>query len=545
MSKLFGKLGRFRRAFVGGLFGGALATIVLYVGTQLLGFPFPPLAIFQVLIAPVPGSIQSVMVETFGEYAKYSAFVGSSVMYVVMYGLIAVGLTVAFKDNLHNEVKEVVIAAAGVTTVIAIALQASLAAAFPAISSGTGWLLAGALAIAANLAYAKVLINYTATVPRHVVRQTPVVIVASARRDILKKIIVVGAVVVLGGVAAKVGLSILTKQPIVTSGTGLPINPGAVQTAPTTSAVSGADVFSDSRISDLLASEVTDNRVFYRVDINPLPPQLDFDTWMLNVHGKVNNALHLDKNALLQLPTVDEYATLECVSNTISPPAGLISNAKWTGVPLATLLNQAGLLADSKYVIFRCADGYSVGVPIDRASEAGALLAYKMNDVLLPTEHGSPLRAIVPGIYGMMNAKWLTEIEVSDQVYLGYWQERGWSNDARIKTTSIIYYPTPSMQVQGTTPIAGIAFAGDRGISKVEVSTDEGNNWSEAILRQPRSPYSWVLWAYEWNPTTTGNANILVRATDGTGQLQDPTVIQPFPNGASGYSSLQVTITAV
>ena len=143
----------------------------------------------------------------------------------------------------------------------------------------------------------------------------------------------------------------------------------------------------------------------------------------------------------------------------------------------------------------------------------------------------------------MMNAKWINEIEISDQVYLGYWQERGWSNDARIKTTSIIYYPTGSVQAGGTTPIAGVAFAGDRGISKVEVSVDGGNTWNQAVLRPPRSPYSWVLWAYEWKPTTSGTANIVVRATDGTGQLQDSSATNPFPNGATGYSSVQVTVT--
>ena len=166
-----------------------------------------------------------------------------------------------------------------------------------------------------------------------------------------------------------------------------------------------------------------------------------------------------------------------------------------------------------------------------------------MNDSMLPNEHGFPLRAIVPGIYGMMNAKWITEIEVTDQVYLGYWQQRGWSNDARIKTTSIIYYPTQNLQVTGTTPIAGVAFAGDRGISKVEVSVDGGKTWNEGELKPPRSPYSWVLWAYQWTPTTTGTANIVVRATDGKGQLQDPAAVQPFPDGASGYSTAQVTVT--
>ena len=546
MGSSFGKL-RLKKFFLGGLFGGILATIILYVGTELLMFPFPPLAIFQLLIAPVPGSIQSVMVDTFREYAKYSAFVASSVMYAIMYGLIAVGLAFLFKGDFRNKTKQATLVGVVIPTVISLGLQLNLASAFPAISSLTGWVLAGVLAVVVNLIYARTLINYTSVIPSTLsAKQAPMTAEATARRGLLKKAAIAATVLVLAGVAARIGLSILENQPVVTSGTSVPINPSAGQTTTTTTgtALSGvADVFSDPRISDLVASEVTDNRVFYRVDINPIPPQLDLDTWSLNVGGKVKNTLTLDKNSLFQMPTVDEYATLECVSNTITPPGGLISNAKWTGVPLATLLNQAGLLPNSNYVIFRCADGYTVGVPIQRALETGALLAYKMNDVMLPTEHGFPLRAIVPGIYGMMNAKWITSIEVSDQVYLGYWQERGWSNDAGIKTTSIIYYPTPYAQVHGPTPIAGVAFAGDRGISKVEVSLDGGNTWNEAKLKSPTSPYSWVLWAYQWTPTSTGTANIVVRATDGKGQLQDPTAVQSFPDGASGYSTTQVTST--
>ena len=532
-----------RKFFVGGLFGGVFATIILYVGSELLRFPFPPLAVFQLVIAPVPGSVQSFMVDTFREYAKYSAFVASSVIYAVMYGLIGVGLAVVFKGDLHSKAKEAFLVGMGVPTVIGLGLQIGLAKAFPAISSITGWILAVLLVGAANLTYANVLINYVTIPPATTAKQTHLTTISSARRGFLKKAVTAAGVLALAGVAAKVGLSLLSNQPVVTSETSVPINPTEGQTPTATSVGNRLDVFSDSRISDLVASEVTDNRVFYRVDINPISPQLDFDRWTLNVHGKVNNALTLDKGSLLQLPAIDEYATLECVSNTISPPGGLISNAKWTGVSLAMLLNKVGLQPDSKYLIFRCADGYTVGIPIERALEPGALLAYKMNDIFLPSEHGSPLRAIVPGIYGMMNAKWITEIEVTDQVYLGYWQERGWSNDARIKTTSIIYYPTPNLQVNGITPIAGVAFAGDRGISKVEVSVDGGNTWSEAVLRLPRSLYSWVLWAYEWEPTTAGKAKVVVRATDGKGQLQDSTVTDTFPDGASGYTSLEITVT--
>ena len=532
------KIVNLKRFFVGGILGGILATIILFIGTEFFEFPFPPLVIFQLIISPVPGSIQSVMVETFREYAKYSAFVMSSVIYVLLYGVIAVFLGLLVGGDMHGKGKANKVTLFGVIipTAIGILLQLQLANAFPVISTAYGWMFTSFLLVAANVVYSTALIRYTSMAPIERTNQMPARTI-SARRGFLKKAVIAVAVLAVAGIATRIGLSLLSNQPVVTSGTSVPVNP-----QPTEITADVPNIFRDARISDLLGSEVTDNRVFYRVDINPIPPRLDSDKWSLNVHGKVNTPLVLDKNSFSKLPTIDEYATLECVSNTISPPGSLISNAKWTGVPLASLLNQVGFPASAKYVIFRCGDGYSVGVPIERALNPGALLAYKMNDETLPDEHGFPLRAIVPGIYGMMNAKWITEIEVTDQVYLGYWQERGWSNDARIKTTSIIYYPSANARVNGTTPIAGVAFAGDRGISKVEVSVDGGNNWNEAILKQPRSAYSWVLWAYEWTPTATGTVNIITRAYDGKGQLQDRSVVQPFPDGASGYQSNQVTV---
>ena len=126
--------------------------------------------------------------------------------------------------------------------------------------------------------------------------------------------------------------------------------------------------FTDPRISDLLNSEVTNNPIFYRVDIDPEPPVLDFDSWTLDVSGKVASPFTIKKQDLLSMPTMDEYVTLECVSNTVNPPAGgLISNAKWTGAPLAYLLNRAGFSSDAKYVVFHSAEGYAVGIPFQTA----------------------------------------------------------------------------------------------------------------------------------------------------------------------------------
>ena len=528
-----------RRFFFYGLRGGILATAVLFIGTSILALPFPPVVIFQLLISPVPGSIQSVVVETFLEYAKYTAFVVSAVIYAGIYGLLGILVGFLFRRDLQTERNSALAITTAIPSAIALAFDALLTSTSSGLASSTGWLISGVLIVAANLVFAG---DFVQQVQSHMQVQQmtkagPTGLLS--RRGFLKKAVVAAVVLIVAGFAVRVGLDIFSGQPVVSSGTVIPIDSPPTETNPQDLPA----VFSDARISNLVGSEVTDSRVFYRVDIDPIPPQLNLGQWSLKITGKVNNSVTLDKDGLMALPAKDEYATLECISNTINPPAALISNAKWTGVSLAGLLNQAGLTSDAKYVVFHCADGYTVGIPLDRAIRPEALLAYKMNDETLPNEHGFPLRTIVPGIYGMMNAKWITGIEVVDYAYLGYWQDRGWSNDARINTTSLIYYPSPQAQVSDPIPIAGVAFAGDRGISKVEVSVDGGRTWNLATLKAPRSPYSWVLWAYAWTPTNKGSTTVTVRAYDGAGTVQNALAEQSFPNGASGLHSIQVTVT--
>jgi DMSO/TMAO reductase YedYZ molybdopterin-dependent catalytic subunit len=530
-----------RAFFVYGLVGGAIATITSFVVNLFLGLPSPPEAVFQLLITPVPGSIESVLVETFGEVAKYGTFTFAALIYTLLYGVISVFIRYLFGTKRITNNLHLIALATTIPTAIGLGFQALLASNVIVLKSVSGWWTTSVVMLCANLTYAVIVIDQLNTDIRKIrlTKKAPSKPLGSwSRRGFLRKLVIAAAVVAAAGIASWLGISLFSGHPAFRSNTPIPIDnlstPVDLSDLPT--------VFHDPRISDLVGSEITDNRVFYRIDIDPIPPQVDFDRWSLKISGTVNTPLVIDRNRLLAFPVKEEYATLECVSNTIDPPGGLISNAKWSGISIAALLTQVGISPESKFVVFRCADGYSVGIPLERAMDPGALLAYKMNDELLPSEHGFPLRAIVPGIYGMMNAKWITEIEVTDQVYLGYWQERGWSNDAKIKTTSLIYYPAPGAQVSSDTPIAGVAFAGDRGIIKVEVSTDGGGTWNEAVVKKPRSPYSWMLWAYEWTPSDRGNHVIVVRATDGTGQLQDPSTRPNFPDGATGYHSVEVIV---
>jgi len=528
--------GTLTRFFLVGLTGGILAALVQFTVTRALDLPYPPEAIFAVLISPVPGSIQSIMVEVFREYAKYTAFASATFLYSLLYAL--VGVAIGHLTRSGHTGKVAVLVGASVPSAAGLLLESSLAARASALQSLAGWVTTTLVILAVNLSYSLLVISQARWWP-DLLAHKALKPSAASRRQFLIRAGMVAAGLALLALAARAASSFITRQPLVRSNRPIPINSEPIKV----DSEALAEIFRDPRIADLVGSEVTNNRIFYTVDINPLPPRLDFDAWSLKVGGKVRNPLTIDKARLLTLPTKDQYATLECISNTIYPPGALISNAKWTGVPLATVLREAEVSPEAKYIVFHCADGYTVGIPLARAMQPEAILAYKMNDELLPREHGFPLRALVPGIYGMMNAKWVLQIEAVDYVYFGYWQRRGWSNDARIKTTSLICYPDAGAQItDASLPIAGIAFAGDRGISKVEVSTDGGKLWTDATLKKPLSPYAWVLWTHRWKPPGKGEYVIMVRAYDAAGNVQEAKITEPFPEGASGYHSIKVSV---
>ncbi len=292
-----------------------------------------------------------------------------------------------------------------------------------------------------------------------------------------------------------------------------------------------------------LPPEVTPTDQFYVVSKNPpgFDPVLDARRWTLEVSGLVGRPLRLTYDELRALPAVEQYQTLECISNEVG--GDLISTARWKGARLRDVLLMAGgPAATAVKVAFRCADGYTESLPIGDALNPTTLLAYEMNGEPLPPRHGFPVRLLVPGLFGMKNPKWITRIEVVNYDFRGYWEASGWSDEAVVKTMSKFTTPTRTSLPPGEVGLGGVAYAGDRGVRKVEYSTDGGRTWQPAEVKPPLGPFTWVLWAALWTPAGPGEYVLKVRATDGAGVLQPARESPPLPDGATGYHTLRIRI---
>ena len=290
-----------------------------------------------------------------------------------------------------------------------------------------------------------------------------------------------------------------------------------------------------------LSPEITANDRFYEVSKNIINPRVDVTSWKLEISGDVGNPYSLTYDELLALPYKEEYVTLTCISNPIG--GDLIGNALWRGVPLKQLMERAELPASTRRLAFHAADGYVDSFPVERALQDDVMVVYLMNGEPLPDGHGFPARVIIPGLYGMENVKWLTEIEPVPSEFRGYWQQRGWADTAVINTMSRIDVPNVrlTLAVEGV-EVGGVAFAGDRGIESVEISTDEGVTWQPAGLSDPLSPYTWVLWSTIWEPAGPDRYSITVRATDGDGLVQTAEMRPNLPNGATGHDEISVRV---
>ncbi|WP_438941425.1 molybdopterin-dependent oxidoreductase [Micromonospora deserti] len=291
-----------------------------------------------------------------------------------------------------------------------------------------------------------------------------------------------------------------------------------------------------------LAPYVTPNLGFYRIDTALVVPQVDPATWRLRIHGRVRNPMTLSFADLLARPMVERYVTLACVSNEVG--GDLIGNARWLGVPIRELLDEADPLEGADQVVGRSVDGWTCGTPTAVLRDGrDALLAVGMNGEPLPVEHGFPARMVVPGLYGYVSAcKWVTELELSSFAdFDAYWVPRGWSAQGPVKTQSRIDTPRPRNRLTaGRITVAGVAWAQHRGIRAVEVRVDEGP-WQQAELAATVSVDTWVQWSWRWD-ATPGEHTLQVRATDATGETQTGRRQAVAPDGATGWHTVRVTV---
>src|SRR5215468_8725184 len=302
--------------------------------------------------------------------------------------------------------------------------------------------------------------------------------------------------------------------------------------------------------------KITPNDKFYQVSKNLIDPDVARASWRLDIVGQVENPRVWSFAEIAAMPAVEQETTLLCISYGIG--SGLCSNAIWKGVPLPRLLAQVKPKPNVTTVLFRAADGYYETFRFEKAMEPTTLVAYEMNGEPLPQGHGFPLRLIVPGLYGEKNPKWLTRIELLDEADArlhrrhgcGFYKQQGWGRlGDMIPTHSRFDAP----KVGGdhfeepfifgkTAELRGMAFGGDRGISKVEISTDDGETWEEADISQPGTKISWSLWRYAWTPKEVGKSQLVVRATDGDGKLQISEYRDPVPDGATGLHRVRANV---
>ncbi|MGP4017618.1 molybdopterin-dependent oxidoreductase [Saccharopolyspora sp. 5N708] len=351
-----------------------------------------------------------------------------------------------------------------------------------------------------------------------------------------RRFLVTSTLVVLGAGAAGIAGGFLQRGAGVTASQAavaaripkvppLPIPPGADFVA------SGTPTF------------LTANRDFYRIDTALVVPQLRAEDWRLRLHGMVRRELVLTFDDLIQRGLQNRLITLTCVSNEVG--GDLISTAEFVGVPVRDLLLEAGVLPGAQQLFTTSVDSYTAGTPLDVLLEPdrGALLAVGMNGEPLPAEHGFPVRMVVPGLYGYVSAtKWLVDAEVTTFDRAPYWEQRGWAQQAPIKTESRIDRPRAQASVPaGPVTVAGIAWAQHTGIDRVEVRAD-GGPWQPAELATDVSRDTWRMWRATID-LPPGEHVVECRATDRTGQPQTPQRQPVVPDGATGWHSVGFSCT--
>jgi DMSO/TMAO reductase YedYZ molybdopterin-dependent catalytic subunit len=503
---------RERTGLLVGVLAMFLALDVAFL-VSLVGLPFTPFALGQAIIDVLPGWISIPLIEILHFWAKALLIIGVLILFLISGGISGMFAISPRRGDAS------VLGAVAAPWIVGVILGQLFAG--EKIDLGTS-VVDAAIGLAANA----LAISYLA--PAAMARDAEA---APSRRRVLLGGAALAAVAALGGLPLSRTLAV--------AGSRLGNLPSTARHLIQSVTLAPADPDIDALAG--ITPRVTANEDHYTVDTTLVKPRVDIATWRLNVSGAVEAPFSLTYDELLDLDAIEQVHTLECISN---PTGGdLISTAVWTGTRMRDLLQRARPTAKAYDVVLTSVDGYTDSFPIAKAMEPETLLVYLMNGKTLPQDHGFPVRVLVPNIYGMKNVKWLQSIEVATYDVFGYWQEQGWSDGAIVNTGTRIDVPPRTIRWNGgEVTIAGIAFAGARGISKVELSFDNGRTWRAAKLEAPAGPLTWRRWSAQWTPPNVGTHTLQARSTDGRGDTETPVSRQPFPNGASGYDVLQVNV---
>jgi DMSO/TMAO reductase YedYZ molybdopterin-dependent catalytic subunit len=534
---------------LGALLGGltSLPLIALsYLGERVAGLPFVPFDLFDWLARILPGRLITAVIDAMvsiivflglGEISTAAKRLeqAQGILMVIVGGVI-VGLVLAWALRRTSWPGPVAGAAAGLVVFLFVA----------AVEIGMGDVAHNP--VIALLWLALLIVGWgallgTLVAARDVAAATPDVTAEFrvSRRAFLLKLTGGSATVVL----AAWGLGRLLGTQRQESAAGAPLPEVGVSTPQPTGTARGETPTATPALVNRIEvppgarPELTPNGDFYRIDIDTRPPVVDQSSWVLEVKGLFDNPRPLTLSDLMAYPVTTQPITISCISNPIG--GGLIGTSNWTGVPFHIVLKDLGLRPEAQEIYIEAVDGFYESVVMADMTDPRTLLVYGMNGDTLPQAHGFPLRIYIPNHYGMKQPKWIKSIEAIDHHGPGYWVERGWNATAIPHIVSIIDTVATDAVENGKVPVGGIAWAGDRGIQKVEVQVDDGA-WAEAALRlPPLSSLTWVLWRYDW-PTVSGEHTFRVRATDGTGTVQVGTPHPAHPDGATGYHSVTATI---
>ena len=481
---------------------------------SLVGLPFTPFALGQAIIDVLPGWISIPLIELLHFWAKALLVIGVLALF-----LIAGGVAGVFAISVRRS-DAAVLGVVAAPWIIGVVLGQIFAA--DKIDLGTS-VVDAAVGLAANA------LGLSYLAPAALARDAEA---APSRRRVLLGGAAVAAVAALGGLPLS--------RAIPVAGSRLGNLPSMARHLVQAVTLAPADPEIDALAG--ITPRITANEDHYTVDTTLVKPRVDIATWKLEITGAIEAPFSLTYDELLDLDAIEQVHTLECISN---PTGGeLIGTAVWTGVRMRDLLQRARPTAKAYDVVLTSVDGYVDSFPIAKAMEPETLLVYLMNGKTLPQDHGYPVRVLVPNIYGMKNVKWLREIEVASFDKLGYWQEGGWSDGAVENTGTRIDIPARTLKWDGgAVTVAGIAFAGARGIGKVELSFDSGRTWQPAKLEAAAGPLTWRRWSAQWTPPNVGTHTLQARSTDGRGDTETPVSRPPFPNGASGYHVFQVNVS--